>query len=253
MDTQLLMKTALLAGEIMLSSGAETYRVENTMYLMLNTADKIELAEVVVIMTGITATLKVEDEKSISAVKRINNRSTNMNCILEVNSISRAYCSQEITLDEAYGMLKGIKRRVYTQLENRLSVVGICVGFAIFFGGEISDIFSTLLVGIFLTCCISVGEKLRFQSFLQDVFNSFGIAFASIVIYAIFNKVNLHVVMISSIMPLVPGVAITNAVRDSLQGDYISGCARILEAFLKAGAVAIGIALGILSIGSLVL
>ena len=42
-------------------------------------------------------------------------------------------------------------------------------------------------------------------------------------------------------MPMVPGVAITNAVRDTLQGDYISGGARILEAFLKAAAVALGV------------
>lgn len=252
MDTQLLMKTALLAGELMLSSGAETYRVENTMYLMLNTAEKIELAEVFVIMTGITATLKLENEKSISAVKRVNNRSTNMNCILEVNSISRAYCSHEISLNEAYDKLKMIKRRVYTQLENRLSVIGICIGFSLFFGGELIDVLTTLVVGVFLTFCMTTGSKLRFQSFLQDVFNSFGIAFSSIVLYKFINEINLDIVIISSIMPLVPGVAITNAVRDTLQGDYISGCARILEAFLKAGAIAIGIALGILSIGNIV-
>ena len=62
----------------------------------------------------------------------------------------------------------------------------------------------------------------------------------------------MDIVIISSIMPLVPGVAITNAVRDSLQGDYISGCARILEAFLIAGAIAIGVGLGILSVGNIV-
>ena len=47
------------------------------------------------------------------------------------------------------------------------------------------------------------------------------------------GAINLDTVVIGSIMPLVPGVAITNAVRDTLQGDYISGCARILEAFLR--------------------
>ena len=51
MDTQLLLKTAMLAGEIMLRSGAETYRVEDTMHHILKTADHIEMAEVLVIMT----------------------------------------------------------------------------------------------------------------------------------------------------------------------------------------------------------
>lgn len=51
MDTQLLLKTAMLAGEMMLRSGAETYRVEDTMHHILKTADHIEMAEVLVIMT----------------------------------------------------------------------------------------------------------------------------------------------------------------------------------------------------------
>lgn len=56
---------------------------------------------------------------------------------------------------------------------------------------------------------------------------------------------NMDIVMISAIMPLVPGMAITNAVRDTLQGDYISGAARTLEAFLKAAGIALGIGIGI--------
>ena len=47
-------------------------------------------------------------------------------------------------------------------------------------------------------------------------------------------------------MPLVPGVAITNAVRDSLQGDYISGGGRMMEAFIKAIAIAVGIGIGMI-------
>ena len=59
------------------------------------------------------------------------------------------------------------------------------------------------------------------------------------------HLINMDVVIISSIMPLVPGVAITNAVRDTLQGDYLSGMARILEVFLKAAAIALGVGVGI--------
>ena len=61
-----------------------------------------------------------------------------------------------------------------------------------------------------------------------------------------FGKINLDmdIVIVSAIMPIVPGVAITNAIRDTLQGDYLSGCARILEAFLKAASIALGVGLG---------
>lgn len=248
MDAQLLMKTAALAGELMLCSGAETYRVEDTMHHILKTADNLEMAEVLVIMTGITATIKQKDENVISIVKRVNSRSTNMSRIMEVNDISRRYCGEEITLEEAYKELSGLKKNIYSRLENRLGVLGICVGFAIFFGGGIREIMVTLLVGLVLTGCMTIGEKMQFHAFLQDVFGAFGIAVSSL-LFSNLIKVNLDTVIISSIMPMVPGVAITNAVRDTLQGDYLSGGARVLEAFLKAAGIAVGIAIGLLLMG----
>lgn len=248
MDAQLLMKTAALAGELMLCSGAETYRVEDTMHHILKTADNLEMAEVLVIMTGITATIKQKDENVISIVKRVNSRSTNMSLIMEVNDISRRYCGEEITLEEAYKELSGLKKNIYSRLENRLGVLGICVGFAIFFGGGIREMLVTLLVGLVLTGCMTIGEKMQFHAFLQDVFGAFGIAVSSLLLSNLV-KVNLDTVIISSIMPMVPGVAITNAVRDTLQGDYLSGGARILEAFLKAAGIAVGIAIGLLLMG----
>lgn len=248
MDAQLLMKTAALAGELMLCSGAETYRVEDTMHHILKTADNLEMAEVLVIMTGITATIKQKDENVISIVKRVNSRSTNMSLIMEVNDISRRYCGEEITLEEAYKELSGLKKNIYSRLENRLGVLGICVGFAIFFGGGIREMLVTLLVGLVLTGCMTIGEKMQFHAFLQDVFGAFGIAVSSLLLSNLV-KVNLDTVIISSIMPMVPGVAITNAVRDTLQGDYLSGSARVLEAFLKAAGIAVGIAMGLLLMG----
>lgn len=248
MDAQLLMKTAALAGELMLCSGAETYRVEDTMHHILKTADNLEMAEVLVIMTGITATIKQKDENVISIVKRVNSRSTNMSLIMEVNDISRRYCGEEITLEEAYKELSGLKKNIYSRLENRLGVLGICVGFAIFFGGGIQEMLVTLLVGLILTGCMTIGEKMQFHAFLQDVFGAFGIAVSSLLLSNLV-KVNLDTVIISSIMPMVPGVAITNAVRDTLQGDYLSGSARVLEAFLKAAGIAVGIAIGLLLMG----
>ena len=248
MDAQLLMKTAALAGELMLCSGAETYRVEDTMHHILKTADNLEMAEVLVIMTGITATIKQKDENVISIVKRVNSRSTNMSRIMEVNDISRRYCGEEITLEEAYKELSGLKKNIYSRLENRLGVLGICVGFAIFFGGGIREMLVTLLVGLVLTGCMTIGEKMQFHAFLQDVFGAFGIAVSSLLLSNLV-KVNLDTVIISSIMPMVPGVAITNAVRDTLQGDYLSGSARVLEAFLKAAGIAVGIAIGLLLMG----
>lgn len=65
----------------------------------------------------------------------------------------------------------------------------------------------------------------------------------------IFPTLNINLVITGTIMPLVPGTAITNAIRDTLQGDYMSGGAKALEAFVIALSIAIGVAIGLVVIG----
>ena len=204
------------------------------------------------LLTGFTVTLKVADEEAITVVKRVGGRETNLSRVVKVNAISRSYCSGELTLDEAHKALKELKRREFTSIGYSFALVGTCAGFALFFGGGIIEMLAALCVGLFLAVCNYTAKKLSFNSLIQDIFDSVGIAAATIFFEMLWgSRMNMDVVMISSIMPLVPGMAITNAVRDTLKGDYLSGAARILEAFLTAAGIAIGIALGIMLFGGL--
>jgi len=47
-------------------------------------------------------------------------------------------------------------------------------------------------------------------------------------------------------MPAVPGTAITNAIRDTLRGDYNSGTARAVEAAVTALSISIAVVIGLL-------
>lgn len=42
-------------------------------------------------------------------------------------------------------------------------------------------------------------------------------------------------------MPLLPGLSMTNAIRDTINGDLVSGSARALEALLACVAIAAGV------------
>lgn len=253
MDTQLLMKTAMLAGEIMLKSGAETYRVEDTMRHILRTAEKIEVVEILVIMTGISATLKLEGEEAITYIKRVDESGTNMSRVTDVNAISRRYCGNEITLEAAYNELSDLTKKVFRRREYTIAIIGVCVGFTIFFGGNVWDVAASLGVGVFLAVCILAAKEMKVHAFIQDIFAAFGVAAASVLFGIVLGKrMNIDTVMIGAIMPLVPGMAITNAVRDTLKGDYLSGAAKILEAFLKAAGIALGIGIGLSVFGSFI-
>lgn len=253
MNAQLLMNTAAMAGELMLRSGAETYRVEDTMSHILKKAENLESSDVLVIMTGITATLKVKDNDAITVMKRVNSISTNLNAIVVVNDVSRAFCRNEITLEEAHDRLVKLETGIYGTSQYNFSIIAICIGFVLFYGGGLVDVLAALIVGIFFTALLAVCKDLKFHDFLQHVIISIGIAFVSMTLESVLKeKMDLDIVMISAIMPLVPGMAITNAVRDTLRGDYLSGAARILEAFLRAAGIAIGIGLGIAIFGNVV-
>ena len=127
-----------------------------------------------------------------------------------------------------------------------VATVCVCAGFVPLFGGKIPEVLCAALEGMVLALIITAGKHLRINSFILDVLSSAGVAVIAVLLgHLPVGKINMDVVIISSIMPLVPGVAITNAVRDTLQGDYLSGMARILEAFLKAAAIALGVGVGI--------
>lgn len=245
MNYKLIMNTAVLAGEIMLSSGAETYRVEDTMCHILRTS-KCEKIEAFALMTGIVTTL--DDEKlsqPLTVVKTINNRATNMNNIIKVNEISRRYCGGKITLEKAYEQLKHVHEKQYSRAVLNIATALIATGFAMMLGGSSEDVLSATAVGFCLAFSLMLCRIIRMNSIISDIFSCMIMTLFTMAIMSfLVPTINMDIVIVSAIMPIVPGVAITNAIRDTLQGDYLSGCARILEAFLKAASIALGVGVG---------
>lgn len=252
-DYKLLANTAMLAGEIMLCSGAETYRVEDTMYHILKTSN-IESTQVIAMMTGLVVTLNDPGfEQPVTMMRRVSERSTNVSNIVKVNDISRRYCEGKISLEEAYEELKRAKGKQYNRLLYNFATIGIAVGFAMMFGGSLHDIIAAAVVGAVLAGVMTIGKIAKLSSVLVHVLSGLGIAMLTVVIQRVlFADLSVNIVIASSIMPIVPGVAITNAIRDTIQGDYLSGCARILEAFLVAMAIAVGAGLGLLIVGGVI-
>ncbi len=242
---KLLMKTAILSGEILLSSGAETYRVEDTMKHILNKSG-LETVETFAVLTGIMATLDDESIETISYVKQVSDVGMNINKIIMVNDIARRFCKDEITLEEAYFKLKNYQWRKYNTTHYSIAVIGIVVGFSIFFGGAVLDVGVAAFVGMILALLMAMGKMFGFNGFIYNIVNGVGISFFTLMAQYLLPEVNKEIVIISSIMPLVPGVALVNGVRDVIEGDYISGNSRILKALLTAAGIAIGIGLGIL-------
>ena len=74
-------------------------------------------------------------------------------------------------------------------------------------------------------------------------------AFIATVLVLLLNKIflihNPFSIIIMSLMPLVPGVQVTNAVRDFMAGDYLSGMIGIQAAIFVSTAIALGVVMGL--------
>lgn len=250
MNEKLLMETVALAGKIMLASGSEVYRVEETMKYMLQKST-YPVAEAVVFATGLFVTLDDPERETITITRRVPARGNNINRICAVNEVSRRFCSGRISVEEAYSELKQIETlKIYARRWNFIGIIGVSVFFAPIFGGSVIDMLGAGLVGFFLAIADCLVKKIRLNDFFINAFCAFVVAVAATVIRKFFLPAcSADVMIISTIMSLVPGVAFTTAIRDTLNGDYAAGSARMLEAIVVALAIAAGVGSGLVSWG----
>ena len=129
-ECKLVLDTAVLAGKIMLQSGAEIHRVEDTIHRILKVSG-MKTAEAFVMPTGLIVTLDDPRMDSMTVVKRIKTRGTNLSRIAEVNDISRRFCSGNISLEEAFHSLKHMKQYTYTALQKYIAQIMVAFFFAI--------------------------------------------------------------------------------------------------------------------------
>lgn len=246
MDYQSLADTAVLAGEIMLKNNAETYRCEETITHMLRFGTSLRV-EAVVLTTSIVVTASNEEMEPITMVRRIKTRNSNLNKICRVNEISRRFCAGELDLTSTRQELLKIDREsIYRPFLVNLCLVMVAVFYTLLLGGVWTDCAIAVFCGALLAAMTYWGNQMGLNPFIRDFCISAVITVCACVIGRFWTvPVHLDLIIIATLMPMMPGVAITNAARDTLQGDYMSGGARMLEAFVKAVAIALGVGLGL--------
>lgn len=98
MDLNKLLKVSTFAGKIMLESGAETYRVEETI-CRICTSFGVDQADSFVIPTGIMVSISHDDEV-VSLVKRVTSRGVDLNKIDKINDLARKTQIELLSIDE---------------------------------------------------------------------------------------------------------------------------------------------------------
>ncbi|MDO4680936.1 MAG: threonine/serine exporter family protein [Aerococcus sp.] len=252
-----ILEVALLAGQIMCESNAESYRVEDTMNRIL-TYSKSAYAVAVSFSTSIYALLDdpTETNGSYVGIKRITRRSNNLNKISQVNTVSRKLLSGKITVDEALTELQYIRsnKPQYNTFWSSVGVVGLAVSFCVIFGGTTAEVIGSFINGIVLAFVMHYMDRYLLNEALQNVVQSTCVTIGAYLLYTtVLKTADPNAIIIASLMPMVPGTAITNSLRDIFREDYLAGGARMMEAFFSALMIALGSVVGLAVMRSVIL
>ena len=246
-EQRLLVSRALDIGERMLLCGGEVSRVEDTISRILKSygADRVEVFTILSFIS-LTAVFgdQVQTENRRVSIVAYSNDFTRLE---QLNALSRDICLNTPALSAIDEKLEAItptpRQKQLKELYLLLGYVLSGSGFAVFFGGSWLDALGTGL------CCMAVWflNWLLKRSALQRLFHAFLISFiaGALCYLAILLGLGEHPgqVMMGVIMVLIPGIAITNSMREMLISDTISGILRLVESLLIASAVAFGFAL----------
>jgi uncharacterized membrane protein YjjP (DUF1212 family) len=234
-------KVVVLAGEILLSNGAEIFRVEDTMFRIAK-AYGIKDMESFVIANGIFVTAEGEEGMLKFKIKYIPTGATNLEKIELVNHISREIEYKRCGVDEAYEKLQDIMNKKTYSAKTIIAAYGFgSSSFCYFLGGNVKDSAVAFFLGIILGVVMEVSANLNMTKMLRNILGSAVMTILAISAYRLGLGSHIDKMIIGSIIPLVPGVAFTNAVRDFMENDYISGMVRLLDAILIAFSMAIGV------------
>lgn len=240
-EVKKLLILATMAGRIMLKSGAETYRVEDTVQRICKSRMNIRYADAFIIPTGIFISLECNGEL-YSYLKRIKSMSIDLNRIDMVNEFSRKFVSSDMSIDEGIKELKIINKATIYNPAYQVFLTGVAAAsFTFLFDGSFQDFIASFLVTVFSQSLLYKLKKYKLIFFLRNFLGAFLASIGSLLLINSGIGHSLDKVIIGSIMPLVPGVAITNSIRDTMSGDYISGLSKSLEAVFSALAIALGV------------
>lgn len=243
-----IVKVCMLAGKIMLENGAETYRVEDTMN-RIAAAFGVSRAQSSVTPTSITFTLDSLDAPA--NLMRISERSTDLRKVTIANDISRRIGRGELSAEDAYERLcKVDASKAGYPAWLRLVIAAVASGcFLIMFQGSWADFGPAMIAGgAGYLATMLIPRYVPIKLFTE---------FTASIIVGLLSWAMVHTgigqdldkLIIGSLMPLVPGLLITNAVRDLMAGHLVSGLSKGAEAFLTAFAIGAGIAI-VLSFGT---
>ena len=237
------LETVLYAGNLLLSSGAEIYRAEETMHRI---ADAMQIKDMDAYVTnrGIFASGNVPGKGIESRIMSVPDKELNIDKIEAVNELSREFCSNRMDLSYLKASLQNIANMGEQNVGERILSYFLGAGcFSYAIGTSFRDSLCAAIIGS-LVGFYMIWSKYRIKSrVLITIIASVLTAVLSNLCVAIGLGSQLSFIIIGAMMDLVPGVAFVNSVREFSQNNFATGQTLLTSALLTCVSMASGVAL----------
>ena len=240
--TDVELEIILKAGKILLSSGAEISRTEDTMNYIARAMNFKDL-EAYVSNRGIFATAKKDDNTEITRIYNVPEVDINLSKIESVNALSRRITQKSITIEEVINELEKIDTMPDYLIFWRLVAYTLgASGFSYAIGSSITDSIIAGIIGLILGAYMCTIKRILNSDVLITILGSILIAlFGNLFIHFNIGS-NLSVILLGAMIDIVPGVPFVNAIREYSQNNYNTGITLMMGALLTCISMAVGVA-----------
>lgn len=247
-----LLQRILDIGDLMLQSGAEIGRVEDTIARIGN-AYGAEM-DVYVIIYSIVVTMQYPGGRVLTQTRRTRGRDDmEFDRLDRLNDLSRRCCANPMTVGELAAEIDAIRSLHKSRLPHIAGCMLAAFAFSLFFGGRPADGIAAAAFSLLFVLLQGILSRYSTNRIFYFLLVSLGVgagigAFCRLT-GALFNE---ELVMIGVIMLINPGITMINAVREMIVGNTISGALRLIEATIWTIAMAAGFMLAIHITGGIV-
>lgn len=240
MDYNALLNIAMKIGYRLAMSGAETYRIEESISRIMRTyginAEAFSIPNLLII------NIETPDGQTMTRMRRIGIHGNDLDSVERYSNLSRRICEVKPDPADALAWIRqtDTEKRTYS-LPGILigSFLGAC-GFGAFFGSNLTDSLCAGLCGVVIGLISQLMDYFKVNQFFSTVASAFMMTLTAWILNALHIVESTDTVIIGSLMILVPGLLFTNAMRDIIFGDTNSGVNRIVQVLLIAVAIALG-------------
>ncbi len=243
LDVKRVVDMAMHAGRILLKNGGEIFRVEETIKRICGRFH-VNHVDIFSMSHGIFVSAENENGEAYTKVNHVPLSSSHLGIVAEVNELSREISAGRVKLEEAEERLEKIEKIPPKKQWFQYMAAGLASGtFALMLGSSVPEAVAAFLIGFLSYVWVLFAGKHNLSKIIVNIVGGVIMTVLALTFMHIpfLPILKLDGMMVGAIMPMIPGVAFVNAIRDIADTDFLSGLVRMVDALLVFVYIAIGV------------